>query len=172
MGISTGGPGTRPGPGDKTAVTWPPASSPAGNQRRDRSPGTALCGHFRACPTPTPAPIPGEASKELGAGTCAVKEAVNTPSHQVRTADTGGAGTLLLGVTWSRVHRLRCLHSGTTREVTRFTSSREGLHSLSFPHARPPGPSRCPHLNVGVGPGERRPEMRGSRPLPSPSMDG
>lgn len=133
MGISTGGPGAKPGPGVKTAATWPSAASPAGKRRSDRSPGAALCGHLERAPPQTP--TPGEASEELGAETCAVKEAVNRAP--IRSADTGGAGTVLLGVMRSRV----CA-AFTRNHAERYALYllREGLHSPTSSHtpSRPP----------------------------------
>lgn len=135
MGISTHGPRTRPGPGVKTAATWPSASSPAGKRRRDRSPGAALCGHFIACPPPH---TPGEASEELGVETCAVKEAVNMLSHQVcgywRKPGLCSYSHAVSGLQ-SALPSVRN-HAGSYH----FTCSGEGLHSLISSHkpSRPP----------------------------------
>lgn len=164
MGISTGGPGTKPGPGVKTAATWPSAASPAGKRRSDRSPGAALCGHLERAPPQTP--TPGEASEELGAETCAVKEAVNRLSHQVR----GYWRCRDCALRSHAVSGLRCLHS-EPRGTLRALPAPGGSPLSHFLTHTLQAPGRCSHLSVGAGPGERHPEVQD--PIPSvPARDG
>lgn len=76
---------------------------------------------------------------------------LHSEPRPIRSADARGAGTLFLGVTRSRVCGLRCLHSGTTRKVTRLTCSGR-VSTLSFPHAHPPGPRQVLTPQRGRGP--------------------